>query len=441
MAGSEAAALAAERGAIAVVFEQGARPYGKIEHGLPRWHVKLRREEFGRIDDNLAQPNVLFVPCTRVGRDVSFRELVDDWRFSAVVLANGAWRDRPLPIPDADRFVDRGLVYQNPFVYWFNHHEEPGYDGPRYEVPGGAVVIGGGLASIDVVKMINLELYRRALRERGVEVDVVELEHTGIAEALEQHGLTQQELGVRGCTLYYRRRKQDMPLTPADAPTPAAREKLEQARVRIVERVERKYLVRVQELAVPVAPIVEGDRMRGLVFRRSERVDGCVREVEGSDFEVRTDLVVSSIGSIPEPIVGVPMTGELYRFGSRETGELEGLLGVYGLGNVLTGRGNIRQSRASAARVTGRVLDAFLGGSGEEAREEADERVIAAVHGAVQDGAGALVDRALRRRKLPVDRVAALLDRVQTRWKAVGYEGDYRAWIAGHGPPDRCVGG
>ena len=36
--GSEAAALIAKQGCIAVVFEQNVRPYGKIEDGLPRWH-------------------------------------------------------------------------------------------------------------------------------------------------------------------------------------------------------------------------------------------------------------------------------------------------------------------------------------------------------------------------------------------------------------------
>ena len=46
VAGSEAAAACAARGAIPVVFEQGARPYGKIEDGLPRWHEKLRVKEY-----------------------------------------------------------------------------------------------------------------------------------------------------------------------------------------------------------------------------------------------------------------------------------------------------------------------------------------------------------------------------------------------------------
>lgn len=433
VAGSEAAAVVADRGAIAIVFEQNERPYGKIEDGLPRWHVKLREKEYERIDANLSKPNVLFVPCMRVGRDVQLRELADEWRLSAVVLANGAWRDRPLPVDGAERFVGRGLVYQNPFVYWFNHYEEAGYDGPRYEVADGAAVVGGGLASIDVAKIINIELYRRALRERGIDIGVVELEHQGIDEVLEENGLTPERLGVRGCTLYYRRRKRDMPLASVPNPTPAVLEKLQKARVRIMEKVERKYLVGMRELSVPVAPIVEGDRMRGLVFRRSELVDGRVREIEGSDFEVRTDLVVSSIGSIPEPIPGVPMTGELYRFESEDTGELAGMTGVFGLGNVLTGRGNIKESRSNAAAVAAHIVDAFLGGNDAE-REEANSRMAEAIHEGAHDRAEELADRAMHQRKLSPAEIGSLLDRIRTHWNAVGYDGDYAAWMSRHRP-------
>ncbi|SVA88489.1 uncharacterized protein METZ01_LOCUS141343, partial [marine metagenome] len=49
--GSEAAALVAKTGSIAVVFEQNIRPYGKIEDGLPRWHSKLRNKEYAKIDE------------------------------------------------------------------------------------------------------------------------------------------------------------------------------------------------------------------------------------------------------------------------------------------------------------------------------------------------------------------------------------------------------
>src|SRR5712671_1505004 len=142
-AGSEIARILAERGALVIVFEQNPRPYGKIEDGLPRWHVKQRHDEYEEINKRLDHPNIEY--------------LRSRWGLSGIVLSHGAWRDRPFPVEGADEFVDRGLVYQNPLIYWFNHYLEKQYDGPRYELSPGATVVGGGLASIDVVKVLQIE--------------------------------------------------------------------------------------------------------------------------------------------------------------------------------------------------------------------------------------------------------------------------------------------
>src|ERR1700688_699067 len=131
-AGSEIARILAERGALVIVIEQNPRPYGKIEDGLPRWHHKQRQDEYQRINSKLVHPNIEFVPLTRLGRDLKFDDLAGHWGLSAVVLANGAWRDRPFPVEGADQFVDRGLIYQNPLIYWFNLYPASAHSGPRY---------------------------------------------------------------------------------------------------------------------------------------------------------------------------------------------------------------------------------------------------------------------------------------------------------------------
>jgi NADPH-dependent glutamate synthase beta subunit-like oxidoreductase len=400
VAGSEAAAVVAERGALAIVFEQNPRPYGKIEDGLPRWHVKLRKQEYDKIDENLNRPGVLYVPCTRLGKDMSFAEMSGDIGLSALVLAHGAWRDRALPVPEIDRYVGKGLLYQNPFVYWFNHYPEKGYDGPRYEVPDGTIVVGGGLASVDVVKIIMLELYGRALRERGVDVDMVEMEVKGIPRICEHHGIDPKSLGIEGCTLYYRRRMKDMPLADADNPTPEQVKKLEIAREKIMDKLMRKYLVKFQALSAPVRPIIEGDRMVGVVFQKNEMVDGKLVPQPGTELEVRAPLIISSIGSIPMPIEGIPMKGELYLWRDWDTGELADR--VYGLGNVLTGKGNIKDSRENARKIAAQVVTRLLEASP----------------------------------KVPPDAIAKILGRVESRWNEVGYDGRYPEWIKKVTPPD-----
>src|SRR5688500_16395843 len=112
VAGSEAAALCAERGILALVLEQNDRPFGKIEDGLPRWHEKLRDKEYAAIRANLTREGVVFLPRTQLGRDITLDDLRHRWGVSAVLLASGAWRDRPL-LPDVESYVGKGLVYQN----------------------------------------------------------------------------------------------------------------------------------------------------------------------------------------------------------------------------------------------------------------------------------------------------------------------------------------
>jgi hypothetical protein len=117
ISGSVAAEILADHGIRVAVFEQNTRPYGKIEDGLPRWHVEQRRQEYARIDARMKKPNVYFIPSTKLGRDFNLPQLFE-WGFSAVILANGAWRDRELGVPEAEQYVGKGLVYQNPFIYW-----------------------------------------------------------------------------------------------------------------------------------------------------------------------------------------------------------------------------------------------------------------------------------------------------------------------------------
>jgi len=429
-AGAEAAGILARHGVAAVVFEQNVRPYGKIEDGLPRWHAKLRRKEYETIDRQLALPDVHFVPCTRIGRDVDFRALVEDWGFTAVMLAQGAWRDRPFPVAGADRFLGKGLVYQNSFIYWFNHYPERGYDGPRYEVVDGALVVGGGLASIDVLKVLQIELVRNALAARGIAEDVLRLEHDGIPDALAAHGLAWEDLGLRGATLFYRRRIEDMPLT--DVPEeggPEHQARHERLRQRIVEKAMRKYCFRVGAQTVPVGLVVEDDRLVGLRVQRTRVEDGRALPVAGEVEEVRAPFVVSSIGSIPEPMPGIAQDGVLYRYADAVLGRLAGWDVVFGTGNVVTGKGNILESRRHSERVTTHVVDSWLD-LGDRDGEDATVRVPVAA------AAARVAARTRGRPPLAPADVERLLARVRARQREVGYDGAYRAWIERVTPPD-----
>ncbi len=426
VAGSEAAALCASRGVLALVIEQNDRPFGKIEDGLPRWHDKLRDKEYAAIRENLTLPGVLFVPRTALGRDVTLDGLLNDWGVNAVLLASGAWRDRPL-FPGSDAYIGKGLVNQNPLVYWYNHYPDAGFDGARYTITDDAIVVGGGLASIDVVKIINFELYKAALGKRGIRVTTLDLEHDGIPATLAKHNLTQAELGIKGVTLYYRREKVAMPL--ASAPhnaTPQQLEKTGQVRAKVMDKVIDKYLVRFQPNHSPIGPVLDGDKVVGLKFQRTQTVDGKLVNLEGDVVEVRTPLIVSSIGSIPLPIPGLPMKGELVDFQSWETGQVRGFDNVFGLGNVLTGKGNIKESRKNSREISERVLSAYLGvGDGK-----ADVEAVEAVHASARAQAEPAVSAAQAKPKLAPAQIERIVADVKRHWARAGYEGDYPAWLA-----------
>jgi NADPH-dependent glutamate synthase beta subunit-like oxidoreductase len=402
VAGAEVAGTLARAGVEVAVFEQNARPYGKIEDGLPRWHVALRRKEYETIGGELSLPNVHFVPRTAVGRDLGFPELAREWGFSAVVLACGAWRDRPLPVEDADAYVDRGLVYQNPFIIWFNHANEKGWTGQVFAPKDGVLVVGGGLASIDVVKVLMVETARRRLAERGIEAPMLQLEVKGIPKVCETHGLRFEELGLEGCTLFYRRRAEDMPLVEVpEGATPERAEKAMGARRKLLEKAMEKYRFRVEPLCMPEGLLVEGGRLVGLRFRRTRAEAGKVVPTDET-FERRGPYVISSIGSIPAPLDGIPMKGELFAFSDWELGRLPEYPNVFSAGNVATGKGNIVASRKHAAAVANAMLRGFL-------RE---------------------------RPGIAPGELARLRARVRERQAAVGYAGDYAAWIAQVTPPD-----
>ena len=431
-AGSEIARILAERGALVIVFEQNPRPYGKIEDGLPRWHVKQRKDEYEEINKRLDHPNIEFVPMTRMGRELDFEELRTGWGLNGIVLTHGAWRDRPFPVEGVDQFIDRGLVYQNKLIYWFNHYPETNYAGPRYELPPGAIVVGGGLASIDVVKVLQIETTLAALKARGIAGDMLALEREGIEAVLNANGLKYGDLGVAPCKLYYRRRVLDMPLSdiPTDAP-PKRADALRQARAKILDKAQRKFLFEFQELRAPSGVIVENGAMVGVNFSRTEVADGQVRIVQEGAESARAKLTISSIGSIPEPIPGIPQKGEVYTYVDREIGLLMGgQTAVFAAGNVLTGKGNIKDSLESGTEIGTRVAEAYLGLSDEELKIGHDARRDAAASG--EKIANAMDARG----KIAPEGMATVMRRVRALQRAVGYEGNYRAWIAKVTPAD-----
>ena len=172
--------------------------------------------------------------------------------------------------------------------------------------------------------------------------------------------------------------------------------------------------------------------MAGIRFQRTQVEGGKVTSIPGSEVDVRAPLVISSVGSIPEPIPGVDMKGESYTFNDWDTGEYAKVEGVFGLGNVVTGQGNIDLSRKHAASVSKLVLENYLGvGNGN--------RDISAVSDAGrnrgQEQAEKVKEYLQGKKPLLREKVNAILARVGSRMREVGYT-TYREYIQKVTPSD-----
>ena len=421
VAGSEAAAQLVRRGVKVLIFEQNALPYGKLEEGLPKWHIKLRDQEEQKIDEKLDHPDIHYIPCTRFGKDITLNAL-QQWGISAILLAFGAWRDRRLPIQDIDNYIGKGLYYQNQLVSWFNHQHEDRWSGMSCQIEDDAIIIGGGLASLDVVKIVTIELLLSSLQKLGIQQDLFTLEKEGIPAVLKKHKLSLKKLGIKGCTLYYRRRIEDMPISPLPTKiSKTQKEKIYSLRKRIVSNLQRHYCFRVVENHFPIDKLVQDDRLIGLVF-----------QVQGSSGKLRkvySPLTISSIGSVPEKYSEIPFENDLLALEEPLFVKVKGLENVFAIGNAVTGRGNIRESLTHSRTTTQHLLENFLQWQRDHFKElvRAQELQTATTI--------KVIDHHLKTRTgLTPKKINTILQKVRQLQLRVGYTGGYREWIARHLP-------
>ena len=132
----------------------------------------------------------------------------------------------------------------------------------------------------------------------------------------------------------------------------------------------------------------------GLRFARTRiGADGKAVIVPGEIQNVEAPMVISSIGSIPMPIKGLPMDGELLRLDDTEHGRVTTFDNVFGCGNVVTGKGNLVASRKHSRQVAEFVAE--LLGEGSEPRASYE----------------------------------SLMNHVREQQTAVGYDGSHHDWI------------
>ena len=135
-----------------------------------------------------------------------------------------------------------------------------------------------------------------------------------------------------------------------------------------------KYLFDVLECTQPTDIVIEEEKLVGLKVISNEVLDGKLVAIKDSEKIINADMFISSIGSLPEPIKGVPMNGSTYDIVDQDSGKFNDFDKLHGMGNAITGQGNIKASRVSAKTVSDLTID-LINNIDKNVVEKIDEKV------------------------------------------------------------------
>ncbi len=262
-AGLACAQQLARAGHAPTVFEKSDRIGGLLRYGIPDF--KMEKHLIDRRIKQMEGEGVIFRTNFEVGVNVSVQRLLDD--YDVLVMAGGAENPRDLPVPgrelDGVHFAMEFLTQQN---------KRNAGDPETVAAPTGTisakgkhvVVIGGGDTGSDCIGTSN------------------------------RHGaasVTQLEIMPRPPE------KENKPLTWPDWPLKLRTSSSHE------EGCEREFAVATKRA------IGENGKVTALECVRLEWVDGRMREVEGSEFELKADLVLLAMGFVGPKHAGLVEQG------------------------------------------------------------------------------------------------------------------------------------
>ncbi|MBX7528086.1 glutamate synthase subunit beta [Qipengyuania vesicularis] len=249
-AGLAAAQQLARAGHAVTVFEKSDRIGGLLRYGIPDF--KMEKHLINRRAVQMEAEGVQFRTSSEVGVEVSFDALKEN--FDAVVLAGGAEEARMLDIPGSElagvRLAMEFLTQQNKR----NAGDDEVRAAPRGSLTATGkhvIVIGGGDTGSDCVGTSN----------RQGAASVTQLEIMPKPPEHEDKALT-------------------WPDWPVKLRTSSSHE----------EGVDRDWAVLTKRV------VEENGDVAGLECVRIEWVDGKIKEVEGSEFTLKADLILLAMG-------------------------------------------------------------------------------------------------------------------------------------------------
>ena len=258
-AGMAAAYQLRRRGIASTIFDDHSELGGMMRYGIPGYRTPrdFLDNECQRIVDMGAIETRL---NTQVGKDVSVADLEKE--FDAILWALGCKTGRALPVPNADA---PNCVSGVAFLEAFNK-------GEMHVTTDKVVCVGGGDTSIDVVSVA-----RRLGKIKGIDDSNRPEQVIGGYVAHDSAMAASREGAKVTLTSLFAREE----MTAAD-------HEVEDATIEGVD---------IQTGVMPVEVIVNGDgRATALKMAKCNMVDGRPEVVEGTEYEIEADLIVSAIG-------------------------------------------------------------------------------------------------------------------------------------------------
>jgi NADPH-dependent glutamate synthase beta subunit-like oxidoreductase len=258
-AGMAAAYQLRRRGHASTIFDDHEELGGMMRYGIPGYrtprdvlnHECQRIIDMGGIDTRLG---------TRIGKDVSIEDLERD--FDAILWAIGCKAGRNLPIPNSDA---PNCVTGVAFLEAFNN-------GTLQVAANRVVCVGGGDTSIDVVSVAR---------------------RLGKIENINKEERPEQVIGgyvAHDSAFAAAREGADVTLTSL-----FAREEMTATEHEVEDALREG--VAIHNGVMPVEVILDDDGYaKALKVAKCEMVDGRPTPVEGTEYEIECDLIVSAIG-------------------------------------------------------------------------------------------------------------------------------------------------
>ncbi|MBN2496877.1 MAG: FAD-dependent oxidoreductase [Deltaproteobacteria bacterium] len=301
-AGMTAAYYLRQKGHAVCVFEMNPKAGGMLRYGIPRY--RLPDDVLDREIAHISALGIEVKYGQKMGRDFCLADLGKQG-FDAAFIAVGAWTASSMRVEGEDM---QGVVSGIDFLFDLASDRTP-------ELGKKVVVVGGGNTAIDAA---------RSARRLGSEV-----------------------------TILYRRTRKEMPAEDYE-----------------VDEAEEEG-VAMHFLAAPVALVGEGGRVVKIRAIRMElgEPDASGRRrpvpIEGSEFEIEVDTVISAIGQKPDPSSwqgeGAPGATRWSSVEADETTYQTGVGWVFAAGDCLTGAATAVEAIAGG-RKAAVSIDRYLAG-------------------------------------------------------------------------------